>query len=710
MVSWLPQRPSFVHGTVGDNLRLGNPDAQDSELWAALDQVALADRVRRMGGLEASLAEDGRSLSAGERARLALVRVLVAKRPWVLLDEPTAHLDPVTEHILADVVLALAQTSSVVVVAHRQTFVDLADRVIRIPEPRSQVSASETGVRVPTRPSPARVTERAEPAVAKRTGLGLSTFLGTMASLCGVALTATAGWLIVKAAEQPAVLTMLVAIVSVRAFGLGRPIFRYAERLRSHDVALRQLAQRRVQVYDAIVPLTPGRLGKRRGDVLASIVDDVESVVDRQLRVRLPIRTWALVSIIASMVAALLLPEAGLILAGASLLAGAVGSLIARVGSVGPEKRLVAARGDLSSLMVEVAQLAPELLMWQAGASVERDVSAIGDRLADAGRRVALSAAAARALLVLVSGMAVAAIAYVGAPAVTSGILSGPMLAMLVLMPLALLDVSLPVVEAGALAGRTQAADQRLLDLESLAPAVEEPLTPESLPDGREVVGDRLALGWNGSVVLDGLDLTLAPGTNLGVIGPSGSGKSTLAAALVRFVDPVSGVLRLDGVDLACLALDDVRRTVGYVDDDPHVFATTLVENIRLARPEATDHEVEVALRSAHLGRWLDDLPDGLQTWLGSGHADVSGGERARLGLARSLLLGQPILVLDEPTAHLDQATATAVADDLMKAAHGRTLVWITHSDIGLDRMDDILDLSPTRSPRQGAAAERLHR
>jgi ATP-binding cassette subfamily C protein CydCD len=179
----------------------------------------------------------------------------------------------------------------------------------------------------------------------------------------------------------------------------------------------------------------------------------------------------------------------------------------------------------------------------------------------------------------------------------------------------------------------------------------------------------------------------------MAVVGPSGSGKSTLAALLMRFLDPVAGRVTHGGVDLRDLALDDVRRMTGLVDDDPHVFATTLTENVRLARPGATDGEVEAALRQAHLGQWLDGLPDGLDTWLGDGHAGVSGGERARLGVARALLADQQVLVLDEPAAHLDHATATLLARELITGPRTRSVLWITHTDVGLDLVDRVVDL-----------------
>jgi ATP-binding cassette subfamily C protein CydCD len=182
------------------------------------------------------------------------------------------------------------------------------------------------------------------------------------------------------------------------------------------------------------------------------------------------------------------------------------------------------------------------------------------------------------------------------------------------------------------------------------------------------------------------------------VVGRSGSGKSTLAALLLRFLDPMRGSVRLGHVELPHLALDDVRRTVGLVDDDPHVFATSVAENVRLAEPGACDEQVEAALRDAGLGAWLGDLTDGLDTRLGDGAGAVSGGERARLAVARSLLADQRVLVLDEPTAHLDHATAQLLAEQILGQERGRSVLWITHETVGLDRVDAVLSLDAERS------------
>ncbi|WP_028639229.1 thiol reductant ABC exporter subunit CydD [Nocardioides sp. URHA0032] len=672
-IAWLPQRPVFVSGTVADNLRLAVPDASDDRLRAALAKVALGV------DLDTVLGEDGGTLSAGERARLALARVVLAGRPYVLLDEPTAHLDAATERVIAETVRELGGTSGVVVVAHRPALAAVADRVVELSAPVPAVPVRP--VSVAARPAPP-----AEPADERRRGLALPTILGGLASASGVALTATAGWLIVQASYRPAILTLLVAIVAVRTFGIARPVLRYVERLRSHDVVLRLLADRRVEVYDAVVPLTPGALGRRRGDVLAAIVDDVDSVLDRQLRVRMPVHGFAITGGLAVLVAALVEPPAALVVAGVCL-AGGAGYLLSRTGAARAERGAVDARARLSDAVVEATQTAGELAMWQAE---ERAVGAVAAVGAELGRRTTASAtwlATGRAVVLLCSGIGVAVAAML-----LAGQVSGPVLALLVLLPLALGEVASSLADAGAVAARTRAAEDRLDELAARTPVVSTPAAP-MLADGDAITVDHVDAAWGDRVVLRGLDLTLAPGDRVAVVGPTGSGKSTLASLLLRFVDPARGVIRLGGHALPDLALDDVRRTVGLVDDDPHVFATTLAENVRLARPGASDGDVDAALRQARLGGWLDSLPDGLDSWLGDGHAQVSGGERARIAIARSLLADQPVLVLDEPAAHLDGATAEELAAEVLDGADGRTVVWITHAEAGLDRVDRVLAL-----------------
>ena len=692
--AWVPQRPWLMPASVRDNVRLGRPDATDAEVWAALEQVRLAHHVATLpGGLDTVLAEDGASFSAGERARLALARVVVSDRPWVLLDEPTAHLDEETEQVVAETLVRLAVDRAVVVVAHRPSLVALADHVVVLPAP-APAPAPEHGP-IATRPSAATpvstpaIKGSPEPAASPRRRLALATLLGALAAASGVALTATAGWLIVRAAEQPPVLMLILAIVGVRTFGIARPVLRYAERLVGHAAALRMLAEERARVYDDLVPLVPGRLGPHRGDLLARVVDDVDAVLDEQLRVRLPVLTGALVVAGATVFTALVSPVAVLPVLGSALVGGAAALGLSWWTARRAEAAFVRERGALSALVGSVLDGAPDLVAWQAAGRAADAVRAVAVRLARAAGRAAGGAALGRAVATLAAGVGVVAVLHVAA-----GTTSGPMLALLGLLPLALLDVLLPLADAGQLAVRTRAARERLAALACTEPAVTDPAEPVAAGPGRDLAVERVHAGWGEEAVLRDVGLGLPAGSRVAVVGPSGSGKSTLVALLLRFLDPQRGSVALDGRRLDRLALSDVRARIGLVDDDPHVFASTLRENLRLARPGADDAELLAALDRARLTPWVAQLPEGLDTFLGDGHADVSGGERARIGVARALLGDRRVLVLDEPTAHLDSGTAEALAADVLgTSADGRSVVWVTHGRAGLDRVDRVLRL-----------------
>ncbi|MEU0267356.1 thiol reductant ABC exporter subunit CydD [Nocardioides sp. NPDC006303] len=710
--AYLPQRPVFVSGTIADNLRLGSPEATESDLWRVLKRVALADRIADLpGGLGADLAEDGRSLSAGERARLALARVVLSDRSWVLLDEPTAHLDPDTERIIADTVTDLARDRAVVLVAHREALIDIADQVITLSAETPPVEASPASAET-SLPSVETATADVStdvpdasadvPDGSARVALWGSAVVGGLSWASGVALTALAGWLIIKASYHPVILTLVAAMVGVRTFGIARPVLRYLERLWSHDSALRLLAKRRVEIYDALVPLVPGALPGRRGDVLASVVDDVDAVLDEELRVRLPIREYAVVAALAVLATALIDPVAGAFTMATVVAAGAAFG-IAYAGAARAENISVTVRARVSEQVVEATQTATERRMWQAGEPVLQTLDDLAGAATKATTTAASASSLAKAIVLVTAGAAVAATAAYA----TVG--DGPMLALLTLVPLALAEPAATLADAGAARARTRAAQRRLDDLTGRPPAVVAPEHPERPTDDTTITITGVTAHPGGQTIGQSVeipDLHLEPGARIGIVGPSGSGKSTLAALLLRFLDPDTGTITLGGRSTRDMDPQDVRKIVGLVDDDPHVFASSLVENVRLARPGATDEEVEQAIRRAHLGDWLDALPAGMQTRLGDGAAEVSGGERARLAVARSLLAGHKVLVLDEPLAHLDTATAASLAREVLAREDGstagaepgphggtKTVLWMTHTSTGLGLTDTVVSL-----------------
>jgi len=697
-VSWAPQRPWLVPGSIGDNVRIGRPDAADADVWSALERVDLATLVAGLpDGLDTRLGEDGAGLSAGQRARLALARVVLADRPYVVLDEPSAHLDALTERIVLDTLRGLARTATVIVVAHRPAVLDAADHVVELLPAGEGLSAHRGEIAVRPDEDPADTSD-ASPSKGSGVRMAIGIALGSAAVASGVALTATSAWLITRASFHPPVLTLMVAIVGVRTFGLARPVLRYAERLISHDSALRLLAERRTHVYDALVPLVPGRIG-RRGDVLTRVVDDVDAVVDARLRVAQPLWTAGIVGLVGSALVALVAPAAALVvLAIVAVTGGAV--WIAHKRARAAESAYVQGRSRLSVAVADLLVAPREHELWQATGAALARIDRHGAAIAAAALASSRAAARARALVLLACGAGVVVTA-----SLTPATVSPAMRALLVLLPVALAEALLPAVDAGVLAARTQAANARLAELDTMAPAVVEPASPLPMPARGTLVVDGARGGWGEYDALRDVDLTLEPGARIGVVGPSGSGKSTLAALLIRFLDPREGEVRWEDSSLASYALDDVRARIGLVDDDPHVFASSVLENVRLARPGASPREVAGALVRAGLADWIAELPDGIDTLVGDGHRGVSGGERARLGIARALLADQPVLVLDEATAHLDTGTARHLADDLLSGPRERSIVWITHTQMGLDRMDDVLDLAVERAPDLAAVS-----
>jgi ATP-binding cassette, subfamily C, bacterial CydC len=522
--------------------------------------------------------------------------------------------------------------------------------------------------------------------------------LGGAATASGIALTATSGWLIVRASTEPIILTLLVAIVAVRTFGIARPFFRYLERLVSHDAALDDLAVRRTAVYAALVPLTPARLGRRsRSSVLTGVVDDLTDVVEAQVRVTVPLISSALAGLVAVLLTAWFDPAVGLVLA-ALMVATAATCWLAWVLESRSRDELLESRAEVLRISDLVARQAAELQAIGASDTAAGWLTDAHDTLRRAVRRQSRGRALVAAALLVATAVATLVTAFIVDPAVTGG----PVAALLVVVPVAVGDAFAPLVDTMRYLARAQGSAVRLEALLDQEPAVSD--TAAAVADDIHTTGGRVdldgvAASWAGDgEQLAPTDLHITPGRKVAVIGPNGSGKSTMLAVLARHLDPSRGRHTVDGHDVHDLTIEDVRRHVAVVDDEPHVFAASLGANLRLAGPDADDAAVERALGRAGLARWLADLPNGLETRLGSGGRGLSGGERARLGVARAVLADRPLVLLDEPTAHLDHATATAVLDDVLSATDGRSVVMVSHRPEALDRFDTVLDLGARRS------------
>ena len=533
--------------------------------------------------------------------------------------------------------------------------------------------------------------------------LALSVILGAAAVVCGIGLMATAGYLIARAAERPAVLSLTTAIVAVRFFGLGRPVARYLERLAAHDVAFRLLARIRVRFYERIEPLAPAELDAfRKGDLLARMVGDVDALQSVYLRGLGPAMVGLAVGAASVAVAAAILPGAALVMA-AGLLAGAtVVPLVSwRLGRAAADA--AAARGTLSAELVELLRGAPELLMCGAEASAMARLGEVDRTVARLSRRDGLAAGVSDGLSIAVTGVTVTGVLAVAASARSAGIIDGVLVAALALLCLASFDAVTPLPQATRELSATLAAGRRVLEIADREARVRDPEGHSPVPSSRPAfaledvtahypAADRL--------VLHGVSLTLAPGRKVALVGPSGSGKTTVANLLLRFLDPADGRVTLDRRDLRDYRQADVRNAIALAGQDSHLFATSIRENVRIGNPAATDAELEDALRRARISEWVATLPDGMDTLVGEEGAWLSGGQRQRIGLARAFLADAPLLILDEPTAHLDPMTARALMDDVIEALGGRTLLLITHRPEGLERMDEVVELDGGRLAR----------
>ncbi|MEX2974000.1 thiol reductant ABC exporter subunit CydD [Streptomyces sp. C184] len=756
-IAWVPQQPHLFAGSIAENVRLARPDADDAAVRTALADADALDFVDALpDGMATRLGESGAGLSAGQGQRLALARAFLADRPILLLDEPTANLDGATEEAIVAAVRRLAAGRTVLLVVHRPALLAVADRVVRLPDPAAPAAgveptgAGEAGPRtgtgagaavrpgavvIPaprdpdateaaaeetagTAPGPARGAALARlrgTARARRARLGLALLLGSLALGSAVGLMATSGWLISRAAQQPPVLYLLVAVTATRAFGIGRAVFRYAERLVAHDAVFRMLADVRVAVFQRLERLAPaGLTARRRGDLLSRLVADVDAVQDYFLRWLLPVGAAVLVGVGTVGFTGWVLPEAGAILAAGLLLAGVGVPVLSGALARRAERQLAPARGRLATRVVEVLTGTAELTVagaltarTEAVRRADRDLTALASRSAAvAGTGAGLSA--------LLCGLTTAAAAVAGVQAVHAGRLEGVLLAVVVLTPLAAFEAVTGLPLAVQYRRRTRHAAERVFDVLDAPAPVREPVAPAAAPATPFplVVRDLTARHpGQDRPALDGVGFTLRAGHRLAVVGASGSGKTTLAQVLLRFLDQESGTYTLAGTEAREADGDAVRRLVGLCAQDAHLFDSSLRENLRLARrdretPDGADQDLWDALGRARLADWVRGLPDGLDTMVGEHGARLSGGQRQRLALARALLAGFPVLVLDEPAEHLDLATADALTADLLAATEGRTTVLITHRLTGLDAVDEVLVLDGGRIVQSGSPAE----
>ena len=549
--------------------------------------------------------------------------------------------------------------------------------------------------------------------------MALAALLGVLAVGSGIGLMTLSAYLISAAALHPSYLSLLFAIIGVRIFGIVRGAWRYAERIVSHEASFRLLSRLRVWFYQSLEPLAPARLLMRTqawsreftsGDLLSRLVSDIETLQDFYARSLAPVLVAVAIGIIMWFVLGAFNIAFALVLLAFYLLAGVGVPLLAYLLSHRLEARIILTRSDLKIALIDTIQGMADLLAYDCESEQAERVQALNRRL------VRLQSARARIRGLretsssILMNLCVWTMLLVAIPLVREGRLNGVYLAFLALAAVSSFEAVLPLSAAAqGLRGSLEAA-RRLFAVIDTTPVVSEPTQPSPQPSGFDLEVCHLSFRYaaDAPYALRNINFTLPQGRCLALVGPTGAGKTTLVNLLLRFWDYEEGYIQLGGHELRAYRQEDLHRLVSVVEQRPHLFNTTIRENLLLARPDAEPDEVEAAARQAHLHDFIQSLPQGYETLIGEQGLKLSGGERQRLAIARALLKNAPVFLLDEVTANLDPLTEREVLRTVRALLAGHTTILITHRLVDLDMADEILVLDAGAVRERGTHVDLL--
>jgi ATP-binding cassette subfamily C protein CydCD len=766
LIAWVPQRPHLFHDTIAANIRLGKANATHEEVIAAAQSASLHEFIETLPQkYETVIGENGARLSSGQAQRLALARAFLKDAPILIMDEPTSSLDPETEALLEESTRKLMQGRTTITIAHRLNTIFQSDEIIVLDSGRimekgthnelltkngayaGMVESYELQVKsyksqvVPQKiteaiqepsthnPQPSANTQLSitnyQPQILPRLlkflngnwhRVALSVLIGSATIGSSVALMGTSAWLISTAALHPSVAELGVAVVGVRFFGIARGIFRYLERLVSHDVTFRLLSRLRAWFYEKLEPLAPARLMEfRAGDLLSRIIGDVETLENFYVRVVSPPLTAIIIGLFTSIFLASFHPPLAPVFLIFFISLGLVLPILSQILSRPSAEKVIALRAEISSSLVDNIQGMADLLAYNRANEREAQISKSGLSYGNAQRQMARVTGIHSSLSTLLTNLGMWSILFLCIPQVSSGDLPGPMLASLALLTFASFEAVTPLPLAAQMWNASREAAKRLFEVVDTEPVISEQLSvisDQAKTTNYQLRFTNLSFTYpnQSSPALQYVTFNLQPLTSTAIVGPSGAGKSTLANLLLRFWDYEAGEIALGGEALKSLNQDEVRAKIGLVSQNTYFFNTSIFENLRFARRKVTREEIEAAAKSAQIHDFILSLPKEYGTLIGEQGLRLSGGERQRLAIARTLIKDAPILILDEPTANLDALTEKQILETLFGVMRRKTSVLITHRLIGLENMDQILVMDHGQIVERGIHAELIEK
>ena len=533
----------------------------------------------------------------------------------------------------------------------------------------------------------------------------MALLLGFATVSSGIGLLATSAYIISRAALHPSIAVLHVPIAGVRFFGITRGVFRYGERLTSHDVAFRLLKRLRVWFYTTLEPLAPARLERfRSGDLLTRIVSDVESLEHFFVRVIAP----PLVALLTLFLMwGILMPFSTQLALGFTccVLIAAIGlPVMIRHFSRRLGAEMLRIRSALKTLLVDTIQGNADLLTYGRKDAQLMRIHSLGATWARQQMHMAHITGLQSGLMSFLAYLTVVVALFVVIPLARSGQVDGVYLAVIVMAILASFEAIIPLPGVFQHLDGSLAAARRLFEIVDAEPEVRDvvPASPPVEDYSVTVRGLSFRYGDNGPLALSDVSFHVPEGGKLAIVGPSGAGKSTLVNILLRFWDYHVGEIYLGGHELRTYRQEDVRRLLGVISQHTYLFAGTIRENLLLARPDATEADIIWAAKQAQIHSFIESLPNGYDTWIGEQGLQLSGGQRQRIAIARALLKDAPILILDEATANLDSLVEQELMDAIFRLMKGRTMIIITHRLVGLERVDEIVVLSHGRVVEQG--------